>query len=88
MPAVIASSNDKQLYVVMDDGTMHILDTQNPNRSNNLPLIYEPGRYAGYERESRSSVSLFEDNEDNDVSFAVFAVIYSPRSVQEHEVRR
>ena len=72
---VVASADGRQVWVSMDDGTLHVLQSDNPEIN---PKIFTPKQYYGYNIESRSSVSLIETYEG--VTCALYAVIYSPYS--------
>ena len=72
---VVASADGRQIWVSMDDGSLHILQSDNPEIN---PKVFIPKQYHGYDIESRSSVSLVETYEG--VTCALYAVIYTPHS--------
>jgi len=66
----------------MDDGSLHILNADNPS---DTPRIFEPRKYSGYICESRSSIALYESKKG--VEYAVYTVIHSPTRKSQDVIR-
>lgn len=71
---VITSQNGQYLFVTADDGSLHILDTSNPNKNS---LMYIPTETRGAYTECRSGITIVEDNEGNP-EYVIYSVIDVP----------
>lgn len=74
---VLASPNGDTVFVTADDGSLHLIATNNRDNS----IIFEPDPVAGTFTECRSGVTLvYDPNTPNQVNYVVYAVIDVPVS--------
>lgn len=71
---VLASPDGSILFATADDGSLHIIDANQPRDS----VVFEPTQIAGTYTECRSGVALVLDPTTQDVQYAVYAVIDVP----------
>lgn len=71
---VLASDDDTTLFVTADDGTLHMINTDNPDST----ITYEPEIPSGTYTESSTGVTLVHDPKTGDVDYAVYAVADVP----------
>ncbi|CAB9516156.1 expressed unknown protein [Seminavis robusta] len=74
---VVASPDGKTLFATADDGTLHLIDTEDLRNSQ----VFDPETIAGTFTECRSGVTLKYDANNKELAYVVYSVIDVPVQV-------